>query len=535
MSPGTLDLQRFVRRIRLARGIWFLWRGLLAGSILGAVWAGLDLVGWTLADWRDVLALVAASGPVAGLWGWFTPVRAEQVARSVDRRSGLEDRLTSAIAGEDSEFQSEVREDAERKLSEVSPKRVYPIPFGRKQVAMASSVVLPVAILVVSYNHLLLSPDAREERKGEKADAARIEHVIKPISADKRLSPEETALVKKLERLQQELERGKLDRDSAKEKADRISQEAERLEHVENQKTAQSLSAAQSALDRMKQATREKNLDQADKSAGLTGRETEEQLKQLAAKAPTKEQLENLQQKISQLQKELAQKSGLSRSQRESLQKQLAELQKQMQQLQLSKAAQEMLERMRNNPEYKKLQEMMEKLRQNQQNMENGQPSSLSPEELKEMEQQLEELAKELKTDKDMENYIKQMEEALKEGNGAMTMQMLSMLMQNMGGAPDTTPGPPNGAHINMSDKEEKGLGKTHEIGIEADRKPTGQPAPYIEQKGLAKLTGPSSIPLLADVPASQRKAEEAIASQRIPKEHQERVKRYFEALEGRG
>ena len=56
----------------------------------------------------------------------------------------------------------------------------------------------------------------------------------------------------------------------------------------------------------------------------------------------------------------------------------------------------------------------------------------------------------------------------------------------------------------------------------------------YIEERGPAKLTGPSVIPILKNLPASKRKAEEAIDKQKIPKEHQERVKKYFEALGGK-
>ena len=137
-----------------------------------------------------------------------------------------------------------------------------------------------------------------------------------------------------------------------------------------------------------------------------------------------------------------------------------------------------------------------------------------------------------------MEAYIKQLEEALKNGAKQGKCQNVCLGLQglmNMGGSPSTTPGPPNGAHINMSDKEEAGQGTTHEVGIQADtQRNSDEPAPYIEQKGMAKLSGPSAIPMLKDVPASRLKAEAAIDKQKIPKEHQERVKKYFEALEGR-
>jgi hypothetical protein len=528
---------RFVRRIRFARAIRFTFRGVLVGSVVGAVWAILDLAGLLLANWWQVGGIVFISAVIGGVYGWLLAVPVDLVAKSVDHRVGLSDRLVTALEPGSSEFHDEVRQDAVARLSGVSAKEVYPVTLGKAQAAMLFSVAIPLAILFVSYNHLLLKPEERMQRFAEKKAADEIEHVLKPVVQDPKPSADQVALTAKLERFQRELERGKLNKDEAKERADKISQQAERLMHEENRQTTQSLDSAQDALSRMK---REESLSKAtppDPQTGLTGEESEKELRELAAKAPTKSQMEQLQKRISELEKRLS--SAKTDQEKKAMKTELSKMQQSMKQMKLTQAAQEMLRRLQSNPEFKKLQEMIDQLQKNAKGMDQGEQKQLADEQIKQMEQALEKMAKELKSDEDMKKMIQSMEKALQESKSAGNMQAMSDALaqisaMSQGGAPNTNPGPPNGAHLNMIDKEAKGQGKTNVVGAEADHRPDEGPAPYLEQRGMAKLSGPSSIPMMADVRASERKAEEAIDHQRIPKEHQERVKRYFEALEGR-
>ena len=57
----------------------------------------------------------------------------------------------------------------------------------------------------------------------------------------------------------------------------------------------------------------------------------------------------------------------------------------------------------------------------------------------------------------------------------------------------------------------------------------------YIEIKGPAKLGERSSMPYQKVLPKYKRRAEEALGKQKIPAEHQKRVKEYFNSLQGGG
>src|SRR5690348_9225544 len=97
MSDFTPELRRFSQRVRLVRS----WRGLALGACFGAacsaVWAALDWAGVAFADWPQLAALVGASALTGAIMGFGLKVPSRALAMSIDRRAGLEDRLSTAM------------------------------------------------------------------------------------------------------------------------------------------------------------------------------------------------------------------------------------------------------------------------------------------------------------------------------------------------------------------------------------------------------------------------------------------------------
>jgi hypothetical protein len=74
----------------------------------------------------------------------------------------------------------------------------------------------------------------------------------------------------------------------------------------------------------------------------------------------------------------------------------------------------------------------------------------------------------------------------------------------------------------------EKGKGKI--TSVTGSRRPTGEET-YIEIKAPSTIGNHSSVPYVKVLPSYRKKAESALNRQQIPKEHEKRVKEYFESL----
>jgi hypothetical protein len=68
---------------------------------------------------------------------------------------------------------------------------------------------------------------------------------------------------------------------------------------------------------------------------------------------------------------------------------------------------------------------------------------------------------------------------------------------------------------------------------ITGSQRPTGEQA-YVEIKAPSTVGNRSSVPYVRVLPSYRRKAESALNRQQIPKEHEKRVKEYFESLGGK-
>ena len=84
---------------------------------------------------------------------------------------------------------------------------------------------------------------------------------------------------------------------------------------------------------------------------------------------------------------------------------------------------------------------------------------------------------------------------------------------------------------INKLDKEAESKGATQSTMINGQKRKGAGEESYIEIKAPTNVGTRSSVPYTKVLPSYKKKAESALNRQEIPKEHQKRVKEYFESL----
>jgi hypothetical protein len=87
---------------------------------------------------------------------------------------------------------------------------------------------------------------------------------------------------------------------------------------------------------------------------------------------------------------------------------------------------------------------------------------------------------------------------------------------------------------INKLDQGVPGGGKSNATMISGQRRETGGQDAYVEIKAPTTVGSRTSIPYVNVLPSYKKRAESALNRQEIPKEHEKRVKEYFESLNGK-
>jgi hypothetical protein len=85
---------------------------------------------------------------------------------------------------------------------------------------------------------------------------------------------------------------------------------------------------------------------------------------------------------------------------------------------------------------------------------------------------------------------------------------------------------------IHKLDEPVEGAGKTTPKMISGEKQATGKES-YVEIKAPTTVGTRSSVPYTQVLPSYRKKAESALNDQRIPKQHEKRVKEYFDSLAG--
>jgi hypothetical protein len=532
--------------------------GACAGALAAAGWSALDWMGYADATPVGMAVLAVVGSVLGGIVGASLRLPTTSLRASVDRRANLENRLTASAV--DVPFIDEITADAERRLQGVKAADIYPMRVGRWHAGALASMALAASIFLVGSTPLLLSAEAKASREEMAKKGAAVERILKEQfetpEAQKGMTDAERRLVEEARRLQRDLEKGRLNKEEALQKANELKDKALELAKQFAQDSQKSLAQAETAMEKIERAELEKaGLSEADPSLLQMpqGQRDELKAKNAAKQKDLKSQMEAIDKKLAEIAKKLA-KKGLTDAERKSLEaerkeleKQKAELQKQMEEaqkeskaLELSEQARQVLSKMRNHELMKEIRKLAEQLaKNNQQTARDGQPK-LTKEQRAEMKKKLEELLAKLKDDKAMEEYLKQMIEAMKnaegqseqgDGPGQLGISLMSLLGLK-GGMPDVGEDGTfmDTGHVNKLDKPEEGKGKTFETQVSGARRDTGEES-FVEIKAPTTVGNRTSVPYKSVLPSYRKKAEEALGRKEIPKEHEKRVRAYFESL----
>jgi chemotaxis protein histidine kinase CheA len=550
---SPLDLERFRRRVRLVRA----WQGLALGAVVGAVaslgLAVLDFLNVRLTEpvWLIGTAVVAAV--IGAVIGYFRPVPKRALADSIDRRAGLENRVATAEEVPNSGLGQALRQDAADRLGAVRPAAIYPLQVNRRHGAAIALGVATAAVFLLGNTPILLNDRQKAAREAVQEQAKTVERIRREYlenPKDGEASDAEKKLAAELRRLEKDLERGRMTPEELLKRREELTRQAETLTKNAVERAERNLeTAAEAWKKREAEALKAAGLEKADADLARLSEAELNQRRQAAESrlAQAQAKISELQRQMNEIDRQLA-NPNLSDAERKALEEQRKALEqeqakaaesrqaalKDIESLELSQEAKEVLNKLANHPLYKEIQELQRKMQQNAEAAKRtGQPA-LTPEERRELQEQLEQLARRLADDVEMEEYLKAMLEALKEGK---SMCNSAGLCVGLGlGSPGTGPGgademPFDTGMINKLQEGVEGKGQTRATMTRGQVRPNGEPTAYVETRGPTYVGTESAVPFARVSPSERRKAESALQRSQIPARHEKRVKEYFESL----
>lgn len=533
--PANLDLSPFRRRIRLVR----VWRCAAIGGCVGAAGslalATLDYFG--IVDAAPALLAVPFGLGIAGGAGRALIERLPEnaIARSVDRRGGLADRLLSAaeVPISSGPLAQSLLSDAQGKAKSLQPKTLYPIRLNRWHGALLALAALCVLVFLLGSTTLFRGARARQDANELRRDAAQVQRVAKPMLEEAKradAAPQDKDLARQLNRFTSDLRKGRMTKQQALVKANQLAQQAQALQSSRAGALAQSIQGAQTASQKLEAMQSQAGLQKSD-----------------AAKSA--DQARALSSQIASMQQSLAAQSGkgtLSASAKAALSKKLAEAQKQLQQIRLSQQAEQFLQKLQSMPDYQEAQKLLAKLAAQAQAQQTGRQSPLTPAQMKQIADRLDQLARQFSSDAKMRELAKEMLAAARNaqmcknpGLGAGLMGAfglgpsaggLSLGMSHGAGGPSPDKWVGDHGDLSKSDKSSLLHVKFQDRQITSQIGNKGSET-YTEVLGPSAPTGKSSVPYQAVLPKYEKSAEAALDKGDVPPQMRTKVRDYFDAL----
>lgn len=589
MNLPDTKLRPFVRRVRILTGLKWMFMGCLVGGCLSLLWVGLDWARVFYASWASLGVLVLVCTLAGAVIGVVLPISKRALAKSIDHRAGLKDRLdTASEIHVDSPISALVQNDALNSLETVKASQIYPLRFGRLQIVALATCAVAASVFLLGNSPLLRGPKSAAEKEELKQFGEAVKRVANPLerAVESQPVPEgRKKLASDMKWLARELQEGKINKEETLRKVNELASKAEEKAKDDGDKAAKATEKAETALSKYtKMQLEDKGVDTAEfDMARLSPSEqqtldrmiedkgfqqnqskfSDKQLSELGLDRSTEklaqmtpEQREQLRQEVARqqadLQKELDRLDKLPDAERKALEQKMSELRQQQQELnkiaeklKLSDETMKALQELMQSQEMKDLQEALQKMQQQAQKMK-SQGQAPTKEELEQQIKQLEELAKKIKDPQFRDQFLKAMKEAakqLKEGQmSAQAMQqMMSAMNTSMGFSPMN-----NGSPEPTQDDAFADTGKVNTSEHEMETKGRGLPTSVTGQwkegqgeqwsvtvKAPTQVGNRTSVPYQSVLPQYKRAAEKAMSGGKIPKNQEKRVKEYFESLAG--
>lgn len=387
------------------------------------------------------------------------------------------------------------------------------------------------------------------------ASQATAEMALSALEKQQSLSPSELTAIR------QQIEAQSKSQRNLAEKASEIRRQ---IEQIDRQLRDESLSPQERAeLEGKREQLAEELAETEAQSAEIAAQnkanlqELQSQIQELQAEQlGIREQLNQTEAAMQELRQQMQQDS-LSAEQKSRMMEEMKKLQElrkklgqdfdrladRLQQLSNQKAIQEMLEKLNNHPGMQELREMAQELEQN------AESGELTQEQLQEMldrmdelQKQLEELAEQLQDPEALEEFMRQKREALENAQMGQSMSQLGLSLGMGFGLVSTAPMPTpltpedrmdtDTGRVNKSDRDKDIKDRAIPTGVKGQRQDRGSEA-FIEVRGPTGVGNRTSVPYRQVLPSYRKRAEKAVANQKIPKQHEKRVKRYFDSLGG--
>lgn len=533
---------------------------LVAAIAIGAVKfmpTGFDTLVWSVA-WLG--GAIVAGLLIAIAWTYATRLSPLEAAIEIDRRFGLKERVSSTLAMDQAELESE----AGRALIRDTKRRIERLDIGTQfGVRLQRRALLPLLPGALALGLLFVTDPTREEEataRQQELEAKQIKESAEPLRKKFEQQKKELAekglkdaaeLFKQLEEGTRELtKRDNVDRKQALSKFNDLQKQLE--ERREKLGGAQKMKEQLEKLKNLKAGPADKVADAIKNGDFKKAVDEIEKLQQQLDKGDLDEKKkEELREQLADMQKQLQKAAEAQKDAEKKLEKQIAELQKQIPDGdQLKKQIDELIKAGRKEDAEKlkqQAEQMARQMDQLQQQLAKMQQAGPQMQQMQEMAKQLGQCAQCMKNGDNQ--GAQQALNQLKDGMKALQQQdlelvMLDQALDQLGECKGECQGEGKAGKnqkIGMN-KFAKGGGRgAGERPIEEDK--VGFRESHVSQnvgKGKAVITGEVDGPNLkgavqqeirAQLEAAKVESAESVSAQRIPRKQRDHAQEYFDSL----
>lgn len=328
---AIVDLARFRRRVHLLHLLRGGLVGLAFGSWLACVILAYDWFVRPL-NWTQYIPVLALVGFLAGvIWAFSNRPSDSAIAQSLDRRLGLEDRVSSAreLSEGGHAFSALVERSGQQALAAALPARAFPLRWTRDWTHALLAVLFLVALGVVFTQQPWVPKGEKSGRAALAAAAPEIERIQKETVAQPRPTEESKAEAKRiaqeLEKLQKQLERERLSPQEAEARAAELANDLDQLETKRQEALQDRAKELKTAREALLDAKRQEIAQAMPPDRDALEPTAQEEAREQARAEQLREQIAKLGKKISE--------GNLTPQERERIEAEMQNLEQELEQL----------------------------------------------------------------------------------------------------------------------------------------------------------------------------------------------------------